>query len=35
MAINSETSDTVLPKIWQNYERSKANRIKGRFQTDF
>lgn len=35
MGVNSENSDTVLPKIWQNYERSKANGIKGRFQTDF
>lgn len=35
MAVNSEKSDTVLPRIRQNYERFKANRIKGGLQTDF
>lgn len=33
MAVNSEKSDTVLPRIQQNYEKSKANVTKGRLQT--
>lgn len=35
MAVNFDKSDTVLPRIRQNYEQYEANRIKGIFQTDF
>lgn len=35
MAVNSEDSHILLLRIRQNYERFKANGIKGRFQTDF
>lgn len=30
MAVNSEKSDRVLARIQKNYEKSKANMIKGR-----